>query len=54
MAIFRAAGKRTVFEDTGCMFVRCSWFCQLQCDGKIWAERHFCPSQLKITALQQS
>lgn len=35
MAIFHVAGKRTVFEDTGYMFVRGSWFCQLQCDDKI-------------------
>lgn len=55
MAVFHVAGKRTVSEDTGYMFkARCSWFCQLQYGEKMRPERHCCPSQLKITALQQS
>lgn len=46
---------REVSEDTGYMFkVRCSWFCQLQCDEKIRPERHCCLSQWNITAPQQS
>lgn len=31
---FCVTGKRRVFGDTGYMFVRCSWFCQLSCDEK--------------------
>jgi len=45
--------KKAVFADNGCIFLRCSGFCQLIGDEKLRPERYCCPLWLKITALQQ-